>query len=48
MTKKLLDYFAGDELAASTWQNKYALTNEKGEPIEETPEDMHHRLAREF
>ena len=25
MTKELLNYFAGDELAASTWENKYAL-----------------------
>jgi ribonucleoside-diphosphate reductase alpha chain len=48
MTKKLLDYFAGDELAASTWLGKYALCDKNGEPIEETPEDMHHRLAREF
>lgn len=48
MTKKLLDYFAGDELAASTWENKYALRDDRGELLEQTPEDMHHRLAREF
>lgn len=39
---KLLQYFKGDELAASTWQNKYAI---KGE---ETPNDTHRRLAKEF
>lgn len=37
-----LEYFKGDELAASTWQNKYAAEGE------ETPDDMHKRLAKEF
>ena len=36
--KELLDYFHGDDLAASTWKNKYAADGEK------TPDDMHHRL----
>lgn len=40
--KELLDYFHGDDLAASTWKNKYAAEGES------TPDDMHHRLAREF
>ena len=40
--KKLLNYFKGDELAANVWQGKYA---QEGE---ETPDDMHKRLAREF
>lgn len=39
---KELEYFNGDELAASTWRNKYAMKEE------ETPDDMHRRLAREF
>ena len=39
---KVLEYFKGDELAASTWQNKYAA---KGEV---TPDDTHRRLAKEF
>ena len=39
---KVLEYFKGDELAASTWQNKYAA---KGEV---TPDDTHKRLAKEF
>ena len=38
----VLEYFKGDELAASTWQNKYAA---KGEV---TPNDTHRRLAKEF
>ena len=42
MDKKLLNYFKGDELAASTWLNKYAA------PREETPDDTHKRLAKEF
>lgn len=42
MTQELLDYFNGDELAASTWEKKYALEGEK------TPEDMHRRMAKEF
>lgn len=43
-----LEYFGGDELAATTWMNKYAVKNEKGEFTERTPADMHRRLAREF
>ena len=42
MKNDLLDYFNGDELAASTWKNKYAMEGEK------TPDDMHRRLAKEF
>lgn len=38
----LLNYFNGDELAASTWKNKYAMEGET------TPDDMHRRLAKEF
>lgn len=39
---EVLEYFKGDELAASTWQNKYSA---KGEV---TPDDTHRRLAKEF
>lgn len=45
---KLTEYFNGDEFAASTWLNKYALKNDNGDLLEETPSDMHHRLAKEF
>lgn len=37
-----LEYFKGDELAASTWRNKYAAEGEQ------TPDDTHKRLAKEF
>ena len=45
---KLIEYFNGDGFAASTWQNKYALKDSNGNAIEETPTDMHRRLANEF
>ena len=48
MTEDLLNYFEGDELAATTWENKYALKDDSGKPIETNPEQMHKRLAREF
>lgn len=40
--QKLLDYFNGDEFAASVWKSKYASKTET------TPDDMHWRLAKEF
>lgn len=43
-----LVYFKGDELAATTWVNKYALRNADGELLEDTPAAMHRRMAREF
>lgn len=42
MTDKLLRYFNGDELAAGVWLSKYAIEGE------ETPDDMHKRMAKEF
>src|SRR5580698_935038 len=41
-------YFSGDELAASTWVNKYALRDRNGNLLEKTPDDMHQRMAHEF
>jgi ribonucleoside-diphosphate reductase alpha chain len=41
-------YFRGDELAARVWANKYALKDSFGNLYEKTPDDMHHRLAREI
>jgi ribonucleoside-diphosphate reductase alpha chain len=41
-------YFGGDELAATTWMNKYAMKNNQGEFVELTPDDMHIRMAKEF
>lgn len=48
MTEELLNYFNGDELAASTWLNKYAKRDEHGNIVEQTPADMHMRMAKEF
>ena len=48
MTQELLNYFNGDELAASTWLNKYAKRDEQGNIVEQTPDDMHKRMAKEF
>lgn len=42
ISKKLLEYFNGDEMRASVWRSKYALENE------EIPLDMFRRLAEEF
>ena len=43
-----LSYFKGDELAATTWINKYALKRSDGSYLELSPDDMHHRMAKEF
>ncbi|MDR1975168.1 MAG: adenosylcobalamin-dependent ribonucleoside-diphosphate reductase [Bacteroidales bacterium] len=42
------EYFKGDALAASVWMNKYALKDSLGNVFERTPDDMHHRIAREL
>ena len=43
-----LEYFDGNDLAASVFATKYALSTPDGDILEMTPDDMHHRLAREF
>jgi ribonucleoside-diphosphate reductase alpha chain len=43
-----IEYFGGDELAASVWVNKYALKDSHGNIYERTPDDMHRRIAREL
>ena len=43
-----LEYFAGDELAARVWVNKYALKDSFGNIYEKNPTDMHRRLAKEI
>lgn len=43
-----LKYFKNDELAATTWINKYAIKDREGNFLELTPNDMHQRMAREF
>ncbi len=46
--KATTEYFLGDELAAKVWINKYALKDSFGNIFEQTPADMHHRLATEI
>jgi ribonucleoside-diphosphate reductase alpha chain len=46
--KASIQYFNGDELAATTWMNKYAVKDAHGNYFELTPDDMHRRMAREF
>lgn len=43
-----IDYFKGDELAASVWVGKYAMKDSFGNLYEKSPEQMHRRLAKEF
>ena len=42
MEKKLLEYFKGDDFCSTVWKSKYAQAGE------ETPDDMHKRMAKEF
>ncbi len=43
-----LKYFKGDDLAARVWVNKYALKDSDGNIYEQTPDDMHRRIAKEI
>ena len=43
-----LEYFNGDELAARVWVNKYAVKDSFGNIYEQSPKDMHWRLANEI
>ncbi len=43
-----LSYFGGDELAARVWVNKYAMKDSFGNIFEQSPTDMHWRLANEI
>ena len=43
-----LRYFNGDQLAARVWVTKYALKDSFGNIYEQTPADMHRRIAREL
>ena len=43
-----LAYFDGDELAARVWVNKYAMKDSFGQIYEQSPEQMHWRIANEI
>ncbi|WP_297798250.1 adenosylcobalamin-dependent ribonucleoside-diphosphate reductase [uncultured Eudoraea sp.] len=46
--KSSLNYFDGDDLAATVWINKYALKDSEGNLYEINPDDMHRRIAKEI
>lgn len=46
--EKCIAYFEGDELAAKVFLDKYALKDNDGNLLEETPDMMHRRIAKEF
>lgn len=46
--KAATEYFGGDQLAGDVWMNKYALKDSEGNIYEKTPDDMHHRIAKEI
>ena len=46
--EKSTAYFKGDGLAADVFVHKYALKNADGVLLELTPDDMHHRIAKEI
>lgn len=43
-----LQYFNNDNLAATTWINKYARRDKDGNLLDLTPDDMHKRMAKAF
>ena len=46
--KNALKYFNGDDLAASVFMSKYAISDEENNYLESTPDEMHCRMAKEF
>lgn len=45
---KSVEYFSGDELAAKVFVDKYALRDNQGNILEDTPDAMHRRMAKEL
>lgn len=46
--KNAKDYFKGDDLAASVFISKYAISDDNGNYLESTPKEMHIRMAKEY
>jgi ribonucleoside-diphosphate reductase alpha chain len=46
--QECVEYFGGDQLAAKVFVDKYALQDNDGNILENSPEQMHRRLAKEF
>lgn len=43
-----LDYFNENQLASNVWDQKYAITDLEGNQEEDTPDEMHMRMAKRF
>lgn len=48
VVKKTNEYFNGEALPTGVWTEKYCLKDNKGNHLEQTPDDMHKRIAGEF
>lgn len=48
VSQAALQYFNNDNLAATTWINKYARRDKDGNLLDLTPDDMHKRMAKAF
>ena len=48
VSQAALQYFNNDNLAATTWINKYARRDKEGNLLDLTPDDMHKRMAKAF
>lgn len=49
MTKtKVTDYFNGNLMSQDVWQSKYAMKDSDNNIVEDSPDDMHLRMAKEF
>lgn len=46
--KATLEYFGGDDLTSNVWIDKYCLKGNEGELLEDSPDMMYKRLAKEF
>lgn len=46
--RESVQYFNGDELASKVFLDKYALRDNEDNILEDTPDKMHQRLAKEF
>jgi len=46
--EKCIEYFGGEDLPAKVFLDKYALRDGDGNILEDTPDKMHRRLAKEF
>lgn len=46
--KKSIEYFGDNELSGKVWLDKYSLKDNNENLLEQTPDDMHHRICSEI